>query len=165
VGPCWRQKLDRRPASSRTHSQERQALPAFAEAVEQPVSTHLARIRVAQGKHSRHGGLSECHPATLPLAAERTPRFRFASCLPQLSLRPPTFSGTAAWRPRPRGAAAPDLSIGITEVLVTAQDIVPGLEISTLADKSVVFPLPLLGQPGATRLAPCLGAACWPMGQ
>jgi hypothetical protein len=50
----------------------------------------------------------------------------------------------------------PDLSIGITQVLVTAQDIVPGPKISTLAEKAVVFPLPLLGQPGATRLAPCL---------
>ena len=74
-------------------------------------------------------------------AAQRTPQFRFASCLPQLSMQPPTPSGTAASPPHPPGAA-PDLSIGTTEVLVSAQDIVPGPKISTLAEKAVMFPCP-----------------------
>jgi len=77
----WRQKLDRHPACSRTLSQEHNALPAFPEAAEQPVYTHLARIRVAQGKHLRHCGPSGCHPAILPPAAQRKPRFHFASRL------------------------------------------------------------------------------------
>jgi len=65
----WRQKLDRRAASSRTLSQEHNALPAFPEAAEQPVYTHLARVHVAQGKHLGHGGPSGCHPAILPPGA------------------------------------------------------------------------------------------------
>jgi hypothetical protein len=73
--------------------------------------------------------------------AQRTPQFRFASCLPQLSMQPPTPPGTAASPPHPPGAA-PDLSIGTTEVLVSAQDIVPGPKISTPAEKAVMFPLP-----------------------
>jgi hypothetical protein len=62
----WRQELDRRRASGRTLSQEHNALPALPEAAEQPVYTHLARIRVAQGEHLRHCGPSRCHPAILP---------------------------------------------------------------------------------------------------
>src|SRR5260370_1366350 len=63
----------------------RRALPAFPGAAEQPVSTHLAGIRVAQGEHLGHRGPSGCHPAILPPTAQRTPLFRFTSRLPQLS--------------------------------------------------------------------------------
>src|SRR6185437_13300712 len=93
---CGRgQKLDRCRASSRTVSQEHNALPALPEAAEQPVYTHLARIRVAQGEQVRHCGPSRCHPAILPLAAQRTPAFPFISCLLQLPRRPPGRPGTA----------------------------------------------------------------------
>ena len=54
----WRQKLDGCRASGRTLSQEHNALPALPETAEQPVDTHLARIRVAQGEHLRH-----CRPS------------------------------------------------------------------------------------------------------
>jgi hypothetical protein len=64
-----RQELDRRPAPSRTISQEYNALPAFAEASEKPVRADLARIRLAQGKQSRHCEPSGCHPAILPWLA------------------------------------------------------------------------------------------------
>ena len=53
--------------------------------------------------------------------------------------------------------AAPDLSIGTTEVLVSAQDFVPGPKISTLAEKAVVFPLPLLASPGLPGWLPTGG--------
>ena len=87
----WRQKLDRRPASGRTHSQERHALPAFPEAAEQPVSTHLARIRVAQGKHSRHCGLSECPPAILPPGGSAHATIPFRQ-LPAAAFRTPPYA-------------------------------------------------------------------------
>jgi hypothetical protein len=51
--------------------------------------------------------------------AQRTPRFRLRSCLPQLSLRPPALPGTAVCGHAFAGAA-PDLSIGITQVPATA---------------------------------------------
>jgi hypothetical protein len=88
----------------------------------------------------------------------------FASCLPQLSMQPLALPGTAVLRPRPRGAA-PDLSIGITEVLVTAQDIVPRAEdLHAGRKKGSNVPLAPLGPTRATRLAPCLGPPRRPMG-
>ena len=39
---------------------------ALAEADQQPVSTHLARLGVAQRQHPRHCGPRRCHQATLP---------------------------------------------------------------------------------------------------
>ncbi len=102
-------------------------------------------------------------PAHFAPTAQRTPQFRFASCPPQLSMQPPTPPGTAASPPHPPGAA-PDLSIGTTEVLVSAQDIVPGPKISTLAEKAVMFPLPLLASPGLPGWLPAWGPPGWPMG-
>jgi hypothetical protein len=58
---------------------------------------------------------------------------------------------------RPR--QAPDLSTGTTEVLVSAQDFVPGPKISTLAEKVVVFSLPLLTSPGLPGWLPTRGPA------
>jgi hypothetical protein len=50
-----------------------------------------------------------------------------------------------------------DLSIGTNEVLVTARTSFPGRRSPCWQEKAVVFPLPLLGLPGATRLVPCWG--------
>ena len=61
-----RQKLDRRRVSGGALRQVHNALTAFPEASEQPVYAHLARIRVAQGKHLRHRGPGGRHLAILP---------------------------------------------------------------------------------------------------
>src|SRR5215471_17910335 len=68
-----------------------------------------------------------------PLAAHRAPRFRFLGCLPQFPTAASASGGTAVLRPRPPGAA-PDLSTGITEVLVTGQTstTTPGRRIGNL---------------------------------
>ncbi len=53
-------------------------------------------------------------PGHSALAAQRTPRFRFARCLPQLSLQPLELSGgTAASEPRPLGAARNHCPFGL----------------------------------------------------
>ncbi len=137
-----RQKLDRRPASSRIHRQEHDALPALPEAAEQAVYTHLARIRVAQGKHFRHCGLTGCHPAIVP----RRLSARHNSVSPVVCRSFPCgrllFRGTALSRPRPPGAA-PDLSIGITEVLVTGQEIARGRRSPRWQERQWCSPYPL----------------------
>src|SRR6266699_3143394 len=102
--------MNRRRASGRTLSQEHNALPALPEAAEQPVYTHLTRIRVAQGEHLRHYGPSRCHPAILPPAAQRTPAFHSTNRLKQLSRRPPGHPGTAV--AFPYRLAWPDDALG-----------------------------------------------------
>jgi hypothetical protein len=53
-------------------------------------------------------------PGHSALAAQRTPRFRFARCLPQLSLQPLELSGgTAVSEPRPLGAARNHCPFGL----------------------------------------------------
>src|SRR5215471_4909841 len=60
------QELDRGPVASGTKGQENDALPALTEAAKQPVTTHLARIRIAQRKHPGHCRSRGCHQAILP---------------------------------------------------------------------------------------------------
>jgi hypothetical protein len=93
-------------------------------------------------------------PGHFAPAAQRTPQFRLTSRLPQLSLRRPRFRELLLRRPP---GAAPDLSIGTTEVLVSAQDFVPGPKISALAGIAVVFALPLLASPGLPGWLPTWG--------
>ncbi len=74
-------------------------------------------------------------PGHSALAAARTSRFRFASCLPPFPRSRPRFRGTAASRPRPLDAAR-DLSIETAEVLVGARTSFLEPKISTLAGKA-----------------------------
>jgi hypothetical protein len=74
-------------------------------------------------------------PGHFALAAQRTSRFASPSACAGFPYSRPRFRGTAASGPRPLGAAR-DLSIGIAEVPVTGQDIVPGPKIPTPAGKA-----------------------------
>ena len=100
-----RQELYRCPATGGTEGQENDTLPTLAEAAEQAVSTHLARIGVAQGNHS--GYIRQppgCHQAILPWPGACMSRFRFAG-----GLLPLLNGQLSVTRPGRRSSAWPSL--------------------------------------------------------
>ena len=111
----------------------------------------------------RHCGPTGCHPAILPRRlSARHNSVSPVACrgFPCSRLR---FRELLLRRPARRRARP--VNRQITEVLVSAQDFVPGPKISTLAEKAVVFPLSLLASSGLPGWLPTWGRRAGRWGQ
>jgi len=93
--------------------------------------------------------------------AQRTPQVRFASCLPQLSMQPPTLPGTAASPPR-QAPRQTDQS-GPPKSWYRPRTSFPGRRSPRWQKKQWCSPCPSW-PPRGYPAGSLLGAADWPMG-